>query len=390
MAATWSGLGISAGQPYGSWYEVTAETADAIFAPFLPQITKFPRIRMIVDGSSETSKVASRLWAAAVKAYSPSTYIHFGIADSSEGSFYAPNAYAAHLVNVLDNAEWAEANGMDAFQVANEWETSGNRGTLSITGISRASNVATATTSAAHNLVSGDTIIITGASDSSYNVSQVACTVTGASTFTYASTGSDGSASGTLLLKCGDATIIRIIKMLATEVQAVFSGEVTYSVSQGYETYWTSITPGTDLDTIGLDIYGQNGARDSFADFKSLLDAMFAVFNTQMYISEFNIHASWSSSLASGMGPTNIGFDIAYADEVMKRLNYIRTLGLEKAYFFSAWNASASENNAFTAWYNTNRTTGNGGALQGNWKSIYNRLLGGRAAHVFKGTQQTT
>ena len=59
-------------------------------------------------------------------------------------------------------------------------------GTLALTSITWASNVATATTTAPHGFNNGDTIFITisGASPNAYNVTKLA-TITGASTFTY-------------------------------------------------------------------------------------------------------------------------------------------------------------------------------------------------------------
>lgn len=387
--ATWSGLGITANQPYGSWFEFNSSTHVSIGSQFWPQITRFPRLRMIVQQESATSLAALRLWASDIKTYSPSTYILYGIANSS--AVYLPTFYNTYLTSMLAEAQWAQDNLMDQFQVANEFEVSFHLATLAITSITRSSNVSTVVTSSAHGLVTGDTIVITGASPSTFNVSQVACTVLDATTFTYANAGIDQSATGTILLKCGELTIVRLVKALATAAQAVFTrGPISYSVSQGHETYWTSITPGIDLDLIGLDVYGNNGTKDSFNDWKATLDTMFGVFGTQMFISEFNLHASWGSALAGGFGPTCTIFDTYYADEAYRRLKYAQSIGIQQAYFFAAWNASSSENNNFTAWYNTNTTTGNGGALQGGWKSVYDRLLEQRISHLFLGTQQHT
>lgn len=384
--SVWSGLGISAGQPYGSWFEFNSDTHTAIGAPFLPQITRFPRIRITVEQSSDTSKTAQRLWAGDIKAYSPNTYILYGIANS--GSVYLPSFYSGYLTKVLTETQWAQDNLMDAFTVANEFEVSGQVGSLSVSSLSRASNVSTVITSSAHGLQTGDTIVITGASPSSFNVSQVACTVLDTTTLTYVNAGVDESATGTILLKTGETTIIRFVKALAAAAQAVFTrGPIIYSVSQGHETYWTSITPGTDIDLLGFNIYGTNS---DFNDYATRVAAMYAIFGSTLIITECNLHASWSSATAKGLSPSSREFDTAYADVMVDKMNYARTLGITQFYFFSAWNASSSENNNFSAWYNTNTTTGNGGALQGGWKSIYDRLLGQRVRHVFLGTQQHT
>lgn len=389
--AIWSGLGITANQPHGSWHLFTSSTHVEIGSNLWPQIVQFPRLRMIVQQESSSSQTALRLWASDIKTFNPSTYILYGIANSS--TVYLPTFYSTYLTSMLAEAQWAQDNGMDQFQVANEFEVSFHRGTLGVTSITRSSNVSTAVTSSAHGLVTGDTIIITGSSPSSFNVSQVACTVIDSTTFTYANAGTDGSASGTILLGCGDLTIVRLVKALATAAQAVFTrGPISYSFSQGYQAYWTSINPGTDLDLIGLDVYGSNSTKDSFDDWKSIVDTVFATFGTQMFISEFNLHASWGSSLACGFGPTCSIFDPYYADEAYRRMKYARSIGIQQAYFFAAWNASASENNNFTAWYNTNTITGavDGAVLQGGWKSVYDRLLEQRISHLFLGTQQHT
>jgi len=55
----------------------------------------------------------------------------------------------------------------------------------------RSSNVSTIITGTAHNLITGETVTITGVSGSGYNDSDVTVTVTNTTTFTYANTGSN-------------------------------------------------------------------------------------------------------------------------------------------------------------------------------------------------------
>ena len=220
-------------------------------------------------------------------------------------------------------------------------------------------------------------------------MSQVACTVIDATSFTYASTGADGSAAGTLLLKAGDATLIRLIKYMAAQAQSVFTrGPILYCVSQGYQSYWITagIIPDTDLDGLAFNCYGEN----SFATWKSDIDAMFAAFGANLYITEFNQHSSWTSTRAKGFSPSQRGFDQAYSQEIYWKMKYLQSLDITKAFFFSAWNCSAPDNNSFTLWYNTNSTTGNGGALEGGWKSGFEKLLETRVSRIMLGTQQHT
>ena len=66
-------------------------------------------------------------------------------------------------------------------------------GTYDITSIVRASNVVTVTTSAPHNLSTGNLVAITDVPISTFNIASVSVTVTNATTFTYAQTGADAS-----------------------------------------------------------------------------------------------------------------------------------------------------------------------------------------------------
>ena len=379
----WDSLGITASQPHGSWLDVTEETADSLFAPFLPEITKIPRVRALRQEESETSKVAVRLWAKAIKEYSPSTYVMYGLARSS--STYLPTYYETYIEAMLDDAQWAQDNGIDEFCAFNEFEISTHSGSLSITSISRSSNISTVETSSEHGLSTGDTVNISGANESAFNGNDLEITVTDETHFTYSNSGSDGSASGTIILRCGTATIIRFEKLIAVEAQLVFTrGPIIGSWSQGYQDYIIAagITPNTDLDHAGFNSYGGN----SLETFIGYVTAMHDEFGDNLVITEFNQHASWGSTRAKGYSPSQRGFDEAYSDEVYRKLVFLRDLGITQAYFFTAWNASSPENNNFTAWYNTNSTTGNGGKLQGDWKSIFDRLLEQRISRVMLGT----
>lgn len=63
-------------------------------------------------------------------------------------------------------------------------QTEGGGSAIAITGITRASTTATATTTAPHGLATGDVVTVAGAVETDYNITAV-ITVTGASTFTY-------------------------------------------------------------------------------------------------------------------------------------------------------------------------------------------------------------
>jgi len=69
-------------------------------------------------------------------------------------------------------------------------------GVYAISAASRTSNVATITTSSAHNLTTGDEVAIAGVTDDTFDDASVTVTVTSTTEFTYANTGSDTTSSG--------------------------------------------------------------------------------------------------------------------------------------------------------------------------------------------------
>lgn len=78
-------------------------------------------------------------------------------------------------------------NGADApiLYDGTNWRTMTSGAGQTISSITHSSATATLTTTTAHVLQTGDTITVTGASPSEYNVTNAAITVTGATTFTY-------------------------------------------------------------------------------------------------------------------------------------------------------------------------------------------------------------
>lgn len=97
--------------------------------------------------------------------------------------------------------------GMVAMTVAGSATAFANAaGTIAISGpLVRAGNVATVTTTAAHGLTDGSRITTAGWTPSTFNGADQIITVTGAATFTYPSTGTDGSTTvaGTLVASVG-------------------------------------------------------------------------------------------------------------------------------------------------------------------------------------------
>ena len=110
------------------------------------------------------------------------------------------------------------------------------------------------------------------------------------------------------------------IKALATDVQAVFTrGDVIYTTSVTING-WHNIGRG-DLDILAFNIYGNE------ADWQSDVTNMVSWFGADhTYITEFNIALGGVNNYSSD--------EAAQAARINEMINYIRTAGINKAYFF--------------------------------------------------------
>jgi len=364
----WSGMGYHQGQPYGgySWYLSNAQhTENSKWGPVFAN--SFPRMRMIVDISTGSGgfnypnnhSQCLHIWYTAVKQYNPSLYVLYGttnnitsITGSPELSCFIPSAYSTYRTYMLSEAQWAQDNGVDAFCVGNEnliSAANANAGMVP-TSITRTSNVATATFSYAHGLTTGDYIFVSGGSDASYRVANTesgettVCTVTSPTTITYASTGTDGTASGSYKVNWSAYEVIRKTKALAAAAQAVFTrGPIVYSESQGHTTCWRTlgITPGTDIDLWAFNGYGTPGGdlettTAGYDTWKAELDLCWGTFGTNMIISEFNCVQDSGNHKVGGLDKRDRGYEINHAKEMTRRLNYVKSLGIEQCYYYSA------------------------------------------------------
>lgn len=376
--SAWEGLGINTTIPYGQWYQNTAETHVAYNTPYLAKVTQFPKIRMTTDYEnyliSGTSRVATRFWALDIKAYKPTQYIQYGAGGNTHN---LAAYYSTYLTYMLEEAQFAQDNLMDMFSVGNELENSGQNGSISVSSLSRSSNVATVTTAVNHGLTSGDTITISGATPTSFNVSQAVCTVTGDNTFTYANTGVDESATGTIIEKCGFATLVRLIKLLVTAAQVVFTrGPVIYNLTGAifYQQHWIDSGSLGDLDYLGCNIYAGN----NFYEFKSEVDNAFAAFGDKIIITEFNFMEPWTSTVIKNTTPANKNFDPIFAQQIYQMMDYTRSIGITQVYYYTLWGVD------WSAHYAPDATIGSG-----NFKSVVDRLMERRVRTVFLGSQAT-
>lgn len=458
-------LGISISQPYGGYSFFLSDAQYTEVAKFVPKFADiFPRIRVVNDLSSggggytypNSSTQCSRIWSLALKAYKPSIYILYGttnntvtITGSPELSWCIPSAYVTFRTYLLQEAQWAQDNGMDAFLVGNENLISNAHSSVGMapTTLSRTSNVATATFSYAHGLTTGDYIFVAGSAPSSFNVAEsevaetVQCTVVNSTTITYPSTGTDGSATniksitkyefvdssttkvtstshgfsnGNIVYVSGSTSyngrytisgvttntfniskayttdeatgtctptyinwsayeMVRKTKAIAASCQAVFTrGPIVYTESQGHENPWivAGITPGTDIDLMGYNGYGDGtNTSSNYTYWKTNVDNMFAKFGTNLIITEHNVVQDSGNQKVNNFNKNNSGFE-EYADaELIRRYEYAKGLGITQIYLFSP-----QEYPLFCNTYPNN--TYNDAYIVGDFKPIINKLRG--------------
>lgn len=136
-----------------------------------------------------------------------STGAGYGATAYGTGSYGTPRSGTTTLIptpGAWSLANWGEdmlatlsADGrIFYFSSAAPGSTVGVVGVYSISSISRTSNVSTITTSAAHNLTTGDLVKVAGVTDATYNINSVSVTVTSSTVFTYANSGTNGSSTG--------------------------------------------------------------------------------------------------------------------------------------------------------------------------------------------------
>src|SRR5712692_1872079 len=113
--------------------------------------------------------------------------------------------------------------------------------TIAANGAVRSSNAVTITTTAAHGFVAGQSVVIAGVTDTSFNGTFTIATVPSTTTFTYAQTGSNATSGGGTAT-AGAATVT--IKATST-VDASRSASVLTSIVTAADPTLTSINPST-------------------------------------------------------------------------------------------------------------------------------------------------
>jgi len=199
-------------------------------------------------------------------------------------SFYN-NEYPVSAFNVIDDfsSVWTNSRTLTAPVTMNDypWRQ------LVFTAQARSSNVVTVT-SAAHGLTSGNKINVLGSTPTSFNGSLVPVTVTDVDTFTYPSTGTDETLSGTAIGDSDFRTIdgawqylsfpSRLLVGRENDVALYEGGDFTdgqgnetYVEVKSHELFFGSLTDAKEIKAVKLsytkvgnpDIRMQVGTRDN-------------------------------------------------------------------------------------------------------------------------------
>lgn len=125
----------------------------------------------------------------------------------------AVGALGAAVVSGVSNARWQYANfgtvggqfmlavnGADKMRIydGSKWMITTDGSGLTIASITNVTTTATLTTTAAHNLVSGQLVTVAGTTPAAYSVANATITVTGATTFTYVMASNPGGVATVL------------------------------------------------------------------------------------------------------------------------------------------------------------------------------------------------
>lgn len=389
-------LGITQAQPYGGWSFYLSDAQYTENTPFAKKFADtFPRIRIITsygDGGSShvypnNSTLSAQSWALALKSYKPSVYILYGVTSNlssntpAELSYFLPSAFSTYQTYLLAEAQWAQDNSMDAFCIGNENLISNSHSSqgMVISSLVRTTNVTTATFAFNHGLTTGDYIFVSGGNEAGFRIADsesaetVQCTVVNSTTVTYPNTGANATGTGTFKMSWSAYEVVRKTKVLAVACQAIFtSGPIVYTESQGHVTPWINldITPGTDIDLIGYNGYGDGtNTSSNYSGWKAEVDSMWAKFNTTLIITEHNVVQDSGGAKVNNFNKNMSGFEDLADREIIKRYEYLKALGITQIYLFGT-----DEYRIFCNTYPN--TTYNNAYLVGDFKPIVNKIKG--------------
>lgn len=261
---------------------------------------------------------------------------------------------------------------------------------MTISSVSRASNVATATFATAHRLTSGDYIFVSGGTDASFRVSDstsgetVQVTVIDDLTVTYPSTGSNGSGTGTYKMNWSAYEVVRKVKSLASIIQGIYTiGPVQYTESQGWETAWINLGKGNDIDLWGINAYGTGNNESNFTTWKATIDSCFAAFGSSLIVTELNCVVDSGNVIIGNFNHEQIGAEQIFDNEILRRYTYLQSLNISQIYLYG----TAEYGYFANTWPITTSTNA---YIVGRYKPIIKRLRGERMSEVFFGINTST
>ena len=315
----WSGLGMG----------LFSTSTPSIFDNYIDTLLAngFTELRIDIPNYQDTTWLAQSK-AAVIRAVARGAHVIWGVSSyntSNPNYTITAENWPAFRQAILDNAKWAQDNGVYEFQLGNEEDMHIWRHPVSIT---RTNNVATATFEEDHGFTAGNPVIIWGGNPSDFNAysaTPVMITVTGPKTFTYLSVGNDGQVSNpweTFIGNMPEATIEANIRALATDVQAIFTiGNISYTTSDSYfMDKWHALGRG-DIDILGWNVYSnQDSWQNSVTNMINWWGA------DHSYITEFNLNYKSLDDYSTD--------EAVQAAALTSMIEYIKASGVTRANYF--------------------------------------------------------
>ena len=315
----WSGLGMG----------LFSTSTPSIFESYIDTLLAngFTELRIDIPNYQNTTWLAQSK-AAVIMAVVKGANVVWGVSSyntSNPDYTITTENWPAFRQAILDNAKWAQENGVYEFQLGNEEDMHIWRHPISIT---RTNNVATATFEEDHEFTADNHVTIWGGNPSDFNAysaSPVMITVTGPKTFTYPSVGNDGQVSNpreTFVGNIPEDTIEANIRALATDVQAIFTrGNISYTTSDSYfMDKWHALGRG-DIDILAWNVYSNQDSWQN--DVTNIINWWGA---DHSYITEFNLNYKSLNDYSTD--------EAVQAAALTSMIEYIKASGVTRANYF--------------------------------------------------------